>query len=96
MPLATELFQEGLMIPPLKLYSRGRLDRAVFDLVLANVETPTSGAGDLLAQVAADEIGRARLEEAVGRYGLAKVRLCRRAHPGLLGEVPAADPPRRP
>jgi len=75
MPLATELFQEGLIIPPLKLYSRGRLDRAVFDLVLSNVRTPDERRGDLLAQVAANEIGRTRLEEAVGRFGLSKVRL---------------------
>lgn len=75
MPLATELFQEGLIIPPLKLYSRGRLDRAVFDLLLANVRTPDERRGDLLAQVAANEIGRARIEAAVARFGPGKVRL---------------------
>ncbi len=75
MPLATELFQEGLIIPPLKLYSRGRLNQDVFDLLLANVRTPDERRGDLLAQVAANEIGRARLEEAVGRFGAGKVRL---------------------
>jgi N-methylhydantoinase B/oxoprolinase/acetone carboxylase alpha subunit len=75
MPLATELFQEGLIIPPLKLYSRGRLNQGVFDLLLSNVRTPDERRGDLLAQVAANEIGRARLEEAVARFGAAKVRL---------------------
>ncbi len=75
MPLATELFQEGLIIPPLKLYSRGRLNKDVFDLLLANVRTPDERRGDLLAQVAANEIGRARLEEAIGRFGAGKVRL---------------------
>jgi len=75
MPLATELFQEGLIIPPLKLYSRGRMDRAVFDLILSNVRTPDERRGDLLAQIAANDIGRVRLEEAVGRFGAAKVRL---------------------
>jgi N-methylhydantoinase B/oxoprolinase/acetone carboxylase alpha subunit len=75
MPLATELFQEGLIIPPLKLYSRGRLNQDVFDLLLANVRTPDERRGDLLAQVAANEIGRARLEEAVKRFGAGKVRL---------------------
>lgn len=74
MPLATELFQEGLIIPPLKLYSRGRLNRDVFDLLLANVRTPDERRGDLLAQVAANEIGRQRLEETVARFGPAKVR----------------------
>jgi N-methylhydantoinase B/oxoprolinase/acetone carboxylase alpha subunit len=75
MPLATELFQEGLIIPPLKLYARGRMNRAVFDLILSNVRTPDERRGDLLAQIAANEIGRARLEEAVARFGAAKVRL---------------------
>jgi N-methylhydantoinase B/oxoprolinase/acetone carboxylase alpha subunit len=75
MPLATELFQEGLIIPPLKLYSRGRMNRAVFDLLLSNVRTPDERRGDLLAQIAANEIGRIRLEEAVARFGAAKVRL---------------------
>ncbi len=75
MPLATELFQEGLIIPPLKLHSRGRMDRAVFDLILSNVRTPDERRGDLLAQIAANDVGRARLEEAVARFGAAKVRL---------------------
>jgi len=75
MPLATELFQEGLIIPPLKLYARGRMNRDVFDLILSNVRTPDERRGDLLAQIAANEIGRARLEEAVARFGAAKVRL---------------------
>ena len=75
MPLATELFQEGLIIPPLKLYARGRMNRDVFDLILSNVRTPDERRGDLLAQIAANEVGRARLEEAVARFGAAKVRL---------------------
>ncbi len=73
MPLATELFQEGLIIPPLKLRSRGELNEAVFDLILANVRTPDERRGDILAQVAANEIGRIRLLEAVGRFGRGKV-----------------------
>ncbi len=75
MPLATELFQEGLIIPPLKLYSRGRMNKDVFDLILSNVRTPDERRGDLLAQFAANEIGRARIEEAVVRFGAEKVRL---------------------
>jgi N-methylhydantoinase B/oxoprolinase/acetone carboxylase alpha subunit len=75
MPLATELYQEGLIIPPLKLYARGRLNKGVFDLLLANVRTPDERRGDLLAQVAANEVGRSRLVEAVGRFGASKVRL---------------------
>jgi N-methylhydantoinase B/oxoprolinase/acetone carboxylase alpha subunit len=75
MPLATELFQEGLIIPPLKLVSRGRRNGDVFNLLLANVRTPDERRGDLLAQVAANDVGRLRLMEAVGRYGLGKIRM---------------------
>jgi len=74
MPLATELFQEGLIIPPLKLVARGRRNEAVFSLLLANVRTPDERRGDLLAQVAANEVGRVRLLEVVRRHGLTKVR----------------------
>ena len=74
MPLATELFQEGLIIPPLKLVARGRLNEDVLNLLLSNVRTPDERRGDLLAQVAANEVGRARLMETVERRGLSKVR----------------------
>jgi len=40
MPLATEIFQEGLILPPLKLVKKGRLDNDVLALILANVRTP--------------------------------------------------------
>ncbi len=74
MPLSTELFQEGLIIPPLRLLHRGRRNVEVLDLILSNVRTPDERRGDLLAQVAANEVGSRRLREVVGRYGLAKVR----------------------
>lgn len=80
MPLATELFQEGLIIPPLKLVSRGRRNEDVFNLLLSNVRTPDERRGDLLAQVAANDVGRLRLMETIGRYGLGKIR----AYAGLV------------
>lgn len=74
MPLATELFQEGLIIPPLRLVRRGRRNDEVMALILSNVRTPDERRGDLLAQVAANEVGARRLREVVGRHGLARVR----------------------
>jgi len=73
MPLATEIFQEGLILPPLKLISRGRMNDDVLNLILANVRTPEERRGDLLAQIAACEKGRGRVLEAVGKFGLARV-----------------------
>ncbi len=72
MPLATELFQEGLIIPPLRLVRRGRVDEDVLSLLLANVRTPDERRGDLLAQTAANAVGESRLREAVARTGLAR------------------------
>ncbi|MBM3311362.1 MAG: hydantoinase B/oxoprolinase family protein, partial [Candidatus Aminicenantes bacterium] len=73
MPLATEIFQEGLILPPLKLARRGRLDDDILRMILANVRTPEERRGDLLAQIAACEKGRARIGEAVEKFGLHRV-----------------------
>lgn len=75
MPLATEIFQEGVIIPPLKLYRRGRLNEEVLSLFLANVRTPEERRGDILAQVAANSRGARRLAEMLARYGLEKLTL---------------------
>jgi len=74
MPLARELVQEGLIIPPLKLYRRGRLNQEALALVLRNVRTPSERQGDLAAQVAAQRAGEARLREMAGRYGAGELR----------------------
>ncbi len=75
MPLAREIFQEGLIIPPIKLVKRGEIDREVLAFLLANVRTPLERDGDLTAQIAANRIGEARLLHLVQRYGLGKVNL---------------------
>jgi N-methylhydantoinase B len=69
MPLATEIFQEGLRIPPVKLYAGGERCDSVFRLLLANVRTPEEREGDLTAQIAANRTGERRLHEIVARYG---------------------------
>ena len=69
MAVATEIFQEGIRIPPVMLVREGILNRDIFDLLLANVRTPVEREGDLEAQLAANETGRRRLLEIVARYG---------------------------
>jgi len=69
MPLSTEIFQEGLRIPPIKLFGGGRRSAPVFRLLLANVRTPREREGDLTAQIAANRTGERRLLEIVARYG---------------------------
>jgi N-methylhydantoinase B/oxoprolinase/acetone carboxylase alpha subunit len=73
MPLAREVFQEGLIIPPLRLVSRGRVVDDVMALILANVRTPEEREGDLTAQIAANRVAEARLREVVAKYGRARV-----------------------
>lgn len=71
MPLAAELYQEGLIIPPVLLQAGGRLDEGVLDLITRNSRTPTERRGDLAAQLAAQRIGERRLRELAERYGAA-------------------------
>lgn len=73
MPLASEIYQEGLILPPLKLMEKGKLKSDLLQLILANVRTPEEREGDLLAQVAANNKGLQRLKEVINKYGLRKV-----------------------
>ncbi|NUM46982.1 MAG: hydantoinase B/oxoprolinase family protein, partial [Anaerolineales bacterium] len=73
MPIAREIIQEGLIIPPVKLVERGEINAGVWDLILANVRTPGERAGDLHAQLAANARGVARMQEMVSRYGAEEV-----------------------
>lgn len=73
MPVARELYQEGLIIPPIKLAEGGRLNRSLVDLILANVRTPGERLGDLEAQIAANQRGANRLVELVNRHGMKTV-----------------------
>jgi N-methylhydantoinase B len=69
MPLATEIYQEGLRLPPVRLLKGGAVDADVLDLFLANTRVAEERRGDLLAQVAALRLGGARLIELMEREG---------------------------
>ncbi|HJM61142.1 MAG TPA: hydantoinase B/oxoprolinase family protein [Alphaproteobacteria bacterium] len=66
---STEIYQEGLRIPPLKLYHGGRRDEAIATLIERNVRIPGRVMGDLRAQLAACHIAETQLLELVERYG---------------------------
>ena len=70
MPLSTELYQEGLIIPPLKLSRGGRINQEVIALICRNSRTPEDRQGDLAAQIASIRVGDKRLTEIAERYGL--------------------------
>src|SRR5262249_4496405 len=66
---ATELYQEGLIIPPTQLFRAGELDENLFALIKRNVRLPDVFTGDLMAQVAAGRLGGARLRELFSAHG---------------------------
>ncbi|QTD94935.1 hydantoinase B/oxoprolinase family protein [Burkholderia anthina] len=66
---STELYQEGLVIPPVRLMRNGKMQEDVLAMVLANVRTPEERRGDLNAQIAAVEIGQRRMIELAHKYG---------------------------
>ena len=73
MPLAKEIYQEGLRIPPILIQRRGQLDRPLLRMLLANVRTPVEREGDLAAQLASIQRGEQRLKEMVVKFGAARV-----------------------
>ncbi|HBY62659.1 MAG TPA: 5-oxoprolinase, partial [Solibacterales bacterium] len=73
MPLAREIFQEGLRLPPVLLVKGGAVNGELMRLILANVRTPGEREGDLLAQWMSIRRGEKRLRELVARYGLPRV-----------------------
>lgn len=72
-PDSTEIYQEGLQFPQLRLYREGQINEAIVDLIRANVRLPAMSIGDLNAGVAAVRIAERRLTEVVARYGLPAV-----------------------
>jgi N-methylhydantoinase B len=72
-PIATESFQEGMLIPPVKLFSRGELRRDIVDIVQANSRQPDSLYGDLNGQINALDLGARRLGALLDQYGDATV-----------------------
>ena len=71
---ATEIFQEGLHFRFLKLYSEGRLNESLVQLIRDNVRLPDSTIGDMHAGVAAARVGGKRILELVEKYGRDEVR----------------------
>ncbi len=74
MPLAREIFQEGLLLPPVKIQEGGHLNEAVVDLIVRNSRTPEERRGDLAAQLAAQEVGIQRLRQLAETYGFATLQ----------------------
>ena len=66
---ATEVEQEGLRLPPVKLYKEGVLDEEILSIILSNIRIADQRIGDIKAQAAALVVGERRLTELLDRYG---------------------------
>jgi N-methylhydantoinase B len=84
MPLAREVYEEGLRLPPVFLVRRGRLQRDLLALVLANVRTPDERRADLAAQLGAQATGERRLADMAARAGRGGADRLRRSAEALM------------
>src|SRR5207247_10397681 len=66
---ASEIFQEGLRLPPKKLFVRGAVNRDLLDVILANCRIPEQNWGDLQALVAGLTTGERRVHDLIRRFG---------------------------
>lgn len=70
---ATEIYQEGIRIPPMKVIEAGRLNAPVLELLLANMRVPEERQGDFDAMLAACRVAEARIQEMLARWGIGLV-----------------------
>ncbi len=75
MPLSTSLYQEGIIIPPIKIVENGEIDGKLLKFFLNNVRTPIEREGDFSAQIMANITGIKRIKELVEKYGIDTVKL---------------------
>ncbi len=68
-PEATECFQEGMLIPPVKLFSAGILNSDIVDILSSNSRLPNSLYGDMNGQINALDLGKQRLNDLLDHYG---------------------------
>ena len=69
-PDATEIFHEGICFPPVKIKKEGVVDQEIFSMFRANIRTKYEGCGDLMAQIASNNVGEKRFEELCDEMGI--------------------------
>jgi N-methylhydantoinase B len=71
---ASEIFQEGIRIPPVRIVRAGKVDREMLDLILLNVRTPQEREGDLESQIGACRVGEQCVLQLVEKYGMKRLQ----------------------
>lgn len=74
--LSTNIYQEGVRIPPIKIYERGKVNRAAMTLLMANMRVPEEREGDLNASLGACRVAERRIRALIAKYGWETVREC--------------------
>src|SRR5260370_16552004 len=95
----TEVHQEGIRIPPNKLYDQGKLNQVLLDVMLTNVRVPEQNYGDLQAQIAAMNTGERKVHDMVRKFGVEVFRqgvkdlldLGERQARAVLARIPDGD-----
>jgi N-methylhydantoinase B len=67
---STEIYQEGMIFPPIKLFEKGKVVQAMVDMIRANVRTPDMTLGDMEAHAASLRVGAKRIEDICNKYGV--------------------------
>ena len=70
---ATEIYQEGIRIPPVKIVQGNIINREIMSIITTNVRTPEEREWDIIAQISANTIGKKRLGELCDKYGKSEV-----------------------
>ncbi len=70
---ATEIYQEGIRIPPVRIARGGIINREIMNIITSNVRTPEEREWDIIAQISANTIGKQRLSEMCEKYGKSEV-----------------------
>src|SRR5579885_1481744 len=73
---ATSYYQEGLIVPPVRLYDQGRPNEDAYKIIFRNTRIPDSLAGDIDGEVAACRMGAGRIADLFARYGRATTEAC--------------------
>ncbi|AAL63893.1 N-methylhydantoinase B (hyuB) [Pyrobaculum aerophilum str. IM2] len=68
-PSAKTIYEEGFVLPPVKIIKRGEVNKEALSIWLSNVKTPEATIGDLNAQIAANRVGTRRIVELFDKYG---------------------------
>ncbi|MEZ5844115.1 MAG: hydantoinase B/oxoprolinase family protein [Hyphomicrobiaceae bacterium] len=74
--LSTNIYQEGVRIPPIKIYERGKINRAAMSLLMANMRVPEEREGDLNASMGACKVAETRIRKLISKYSWGTVQAC--------------------